>query len=441
MQALNYSERADTQLWGLGCAHAMNISDEIVTWWEWLGGEKADVGGVSTAMYKLRPLATIWETGALLVPEKMLWLTQELNRYQASIWVNTLANDRIIPVYGINQYGYSGAIMYLAPDIKSRFDRIWVDKMSGFIESKTLQEARNRMWLKAIQNTPYEIVNTVNSKTIFLDAMVELWVPVAYGKTVYSNDSAWEAFYEMEKGWAKQVYAKLSRAASWQWVFPVDINKEDAFEAFLSLPQTQDQMHTLWVRIDFGIEWIVDSPNLMMNVWQSRVDDRFISASSQLLAKKHESDDRPTIHKWNISWLDPLLLERLVTYSQSVWDWMRELWAYGIVGLDYVVTRDGNIYIMEANYRVNGGLAAAMKAHDLSSPYWAASWWVKVPANTTLNEYISHLQKSWIEYNRGTNSGVIVLNHATSPAWTMQIAVLWNTQTQIKNIMAQVDIK
>ena len=55
---------------------------------------------------------------------------------------------------------------------------------------------------------------------------------------------------------------------------------------------------------------------------------------------------------------------------------------------------------MEANYRVNGGLAAAMKAHDLGSPYWAAGGGTKVPKNTSLDTYIQHLQSSGIEYNK-----------------------------------------
>lgn len=43
MKPLSSTERADVQLWGRGFLHAMNISDEVVTGTEGLGGAKADV--------------------------------------------------------------------------------------------------------------------------------------------------------------------------------------------------------------------------------------------------------------------------------------------------------------------------------------------------------------------------------------------------------------
>lgn len=440
MNSLDPSSRADTQIWGTHFLHAMNISDEIVTWQEHLGWKKADVGWVSTSMYKLRPLATIWETSALAVPANLLEATQELNRYQWEIHVNNLSWDHIIPVYWIPQYGYSRAIMYTAESIRSQLNKLWINKINWFIESKDIQAARARLDFTDKNNVPYTIVDYVNSKGDFLQEMSRIGVPTAYGKTVFTETDAHNAFQEMRDLGAKQIYVKLSRAASWQWVFCINANETDKLNEFLSLPQTIDQISTLGIRVDYGIEEIIDSPNIMIFVWRKAEDDRFISASSQLLAKRNPEDEKATVHKGNISWLDPILLEKIQSHSKDVANWMRSKWAYGIVGLDYVVTKDEKIFIMEANYRVNGWLAAAMKWHDLQSPFWAANGWVKVPKNITLNEYALHLQKNWIEYNHWTNSGVIILNPATSPAWTIQIAVLWKKREQILDIMQWVDV-
>lgn len=440
MRPLEPSMRADTQIWSTNYVHAMNISDEIVTWQELLGWQKADVWWVSTSLYKLRPLATIWETSAIAVPANLVSTTTELNIYQREIGVNNLSDNRIIPVYWIPQYGYSGAIAKTAHSTRSYLDALGINKITGFIESVQLQEARSNLWFQNHETTPNETVEYINNKGKFLDMMLRLGVPVAYGKTVFSEQEAARTFREITDMGAKQIYAKLSRAASWQWVFCIDPTKSNQFQEFLNLPQTQEQLTSLGIRIDYGIEGIVDSPNVMIYVWKTRLHDRFISASSQLLAKRSPSDEHATVHKGNISWLDQRLLEKLVKYSQSVADWMRSVWAHGIVGLDYVVTHDEKIFIMEANYRVNGWLAAAMKGHDLKSPFWAANGWVKVPKNTTLNEYVLHLQKNWIEYSCWTNSWVIILNPATSPAWTIQTAILWKTREQILEIMSGIDM-
>ena len=44
--------------------------------------------------------------------------------------------------------------------------------------------------------------------------MEHIGVSTAYGKTVFTTDDVYAAFFEMKKRGAKQVYAKLGRAAS-----------------------------------------------------------------------------------------------------------------------------------------------------------------------------------------------------------------------------------
>lgn len=444
MKRLN-SSRADTQIWWHNYAHAMNISDEVVTWSEGIAGAHADVWWVSTSMYKLRPLATIWAGNALLVPADLTRDAQELVRYHLELGVNNLTHDGVVPVYGSKWVDYSENIRASAHSLGHSLGMRGIDNLTTFIESTTMQRARNMMNFGSwIAQQRVEIVNLVNSKTFFLDSMARIWVPTAYGVNVYSREEVITTFMDMKRNRrARRIYLKLSRAASGQWVFPVDITSNDddlrAVNEFINLPQTQHQMKTSWVRVDLGLESIINSPNVMIHVWTNPDEDRFVSASMQLLGKRHPDDDVPTVHKGNISWIEPGLLDKLIQESKKVANWMRWLGAYWIVWLDYVVDKDGKIFIMEANYRVNGWLAAAMKGHDLGAPYWAANGGVLVPEWTSLNQYVQHLQRSGIEYDG--NSWVILLNHATSPAWKMQIAVLWQTQHQVTGIMEQVDMK
>lgn len=448
MQRLDYSHRADIQVWWNAYAHAMNISDEIVTGWERMdrAKEHATVGWVDTSTYKLRPLWTISRWNALLVPSHLLGPAQELARYQWDIRVNDLDPVRgIVPVYSNWDAHFSETIRNTAHSVANQL-RLWgVSNLTWFIESATLSKARELMQFgHGLVSLNPILVDRVNSKTIFLDEMWKIWVPIASWVNVNTRDDLIKAFQKFKSEWARTVYLKLSRAASGQGVFLVNItpgSNEDIeqVENFLRLEQAQFQMNSsLWVRIDRGIEDVVNSPNIMIFVGESPDKDRFISASSQLLAKRNPDDAIPTVHKWNISWLEQGLLDRLIWESKKVAKWMREQGAYWIVWLDFVVTKDWQIYIMEANYRVNWWLAAAMKWHDLKANYWAANGWVSVPVGTTLDDYASHLQRNQIEYKDW--KGVIVLNHATSVAWKMQIAVLWGTLKEVQSIMDWVDM-
>lgn len=127
--------------------------------------------------------------------------------------------------------------------------------------------------------------------------MSQIGVPTAFGKTLFTQDDVWKCFNEIRSMGAKTAYAKLSRAASGQGVFPIACDSTNDLDQFLALPQTQAQLSSIGIRLDYGIEGIVDSPNVMILVGETPENDRFISASSQLLAKRNPSDARPTVHK------------------------------------------------------------------------------------------------------------------------------------------------
>lgn len=170
----------------------------------------------------------------------------------------------------------------------------------------------------------------------------------------------------------------------------------------------------------------------MIWVGKTREEDRFITASNQLLEKKNPSDDTGSVHAGNIGPLPDAEIARYMPTMMTIADWLRECGVYGLNGIDLAVNNEtGEFWVLEINARVNGnnGAAFTLWGAPKPPPVWVAANTVKVKPGTTLEAYVAYLKSREkihnlpVHYDPDTGIGVFVLNPHTSPFGKMQIGI------------------
>lgn len=326
--------------------------------------------------------------------------------------------------------------------IKDILESKWsISKLANFIDSSSTDELANYLWLPTDRNrTTSEIIN---NKYIAQSELRRRWVLVPDGRLVYNSTEAISFFRELRQLWYEKVAVKLLRAASWMGVFPV--STEEELEEFFSGNKIDLREISQGILIDGWVKWtFISSPNIQFYIGKSQKEDIFISCSDQILWKS------PTwewvIHKWNIS--DPNIMysnDKLMSDLDKIKNWVREVGAYGIIGIDFVVvedihTQEQKAYFMEINGRINGSTPGAVLTNTLTGNHLQTSWGINnnisIPWVQTPWEFISYLEKEKLLYDPISQIWVLPTNLSAIESYNKaMILVIGQTKFHVNDIL------
>lgn len=365
---------------------------------------------------------------------------EDLLRLYGDLNIPHIYRENIVYVEGdkkISEMSY-GMRVKIKDIIESKWS-IW--KLVSFIDSTATNQLAQYLGLSTDRNrTTSEIIN---NKYIAQSELRRRWVTVPDGRLVYNGKEALSFFRELRVLWYDKIAIKLLRAASGMGVFPVSTEQE--LEEFFSGDKIPPEEITQGILIDGWVKWtFISSPNIQFYVGKSQKEDIFISCSDQILWKS------PTwewvIHKWNIS--DPNIMysnDKLISDLERIKNWVREVGAYGIIGIDFVVvedldTQEQKAYFMEINGRVNGSTPGAILTNTLTGNHLQTSWginnnisipWVKTPW-----EFISYLEKEKLLYDPISQIWVLPTN-LSAIEWydKAMVLVIGQTKSHVNDIL------
>lgn len=421
--------------------------------------------------YATRRTATIPTGGAILVPAEIapavistLLYHRELGLAAEGIRVVGLSGDRETPLTTLIQNNLASLRHALDPDLRGSV-------ISPFIGSTVANELADALGLSIIpRNEPIHFeqlglttggVEAANNKGISLVELRGRGVPVPPGRWIRPDPrtepdlsalkaEVWSAFDTLRHRYPGPIWVKVARAASGMGVWKV--NTPHALAMLLLDPahsrhataDNPDESRITARRIlwqlqqpDYGIRVDADVeahrfPNIMIWVGTTRDEDRFITASDQMLEKRYPSDTKESVHAGNIG---PLPAAEIACYMPTMMiiaDWLRELGVHGLNGIDLAVNDEtGEFWVLEINARTNGnnGAAFTLLGAPEPPPVWVAANTVKVKPGTTLEEYVAYLKSRAdihnlpVHYDPATGLGIFVLNPHTSPFGKMQIGI------------------
>lgn len=265
---------------------------------------------------------------ASIKPENIFYTRDYLN--YSSLTEAILADKTLINT--IKQRGIDLVIPYI--------DSYNTEKLAKEINASLLRQAKFTDW--------------INNKTNYRQVIRELGLPVIVGSTTNLENAA-KDFKEIKNQGFKKVVLKKERSVSGFGTYV--IKRPEDLDKCLGNNFSDQKSFVL----EGFIEDIEYSPNLQYFITDK--DIIFIVTSDQLLEKDEVS------YSGNIypSFLSkrPDILKVINEMSQKICYYLQRKKCFGLVGIDYIVTKRYEVYSPEANVRLNGSTFPALIAKRL----------------------------------------------------------------------------
>jgi len=227
------------------------------------------------------------------------------------------------------------------------------DTLIPYIESYDTQVLAQKIGCRILREA--SLTDWINNKTNYRQVIQKLNFPTIPGFTVKNLKEAKKCFRSLKNQGFKEIVLKKERSVSGFGIFVVKTEKE-----------LEDQLEKNFIGqkqflLEGFIEKIKISPNIQYWVESKKID--LIVASDQLF-----EGDRVS-YAGNIFPLQfrqmPEIWKKIKNLSLKFCHYLQEQKCYGLVGIDYLVTEDGQIHSTEANVRFNGSTFAALIARNL----------------------------------------------------------------------------
>ena len=189
----------------------------------------------------------------------------------------------------------------------------------------------------------YEGVENINNKARYREIIQKLDFPLISGFRASNLKEAKMCFIRLKKQGFSEIAMKKERSVGGFGIFIVKTisGLEKRFKQYFA-----EQKNFL---LEGFIKEIEFFPNVQY--WINSKEIRFITASDQLFEKNRVT------HKGNVfpSQLDrmPELREKIQRLSLRLCRHLQNQNCYGLIGIDYLITKGNNIYSTEANFRLN----------------------------------------------------------------------------------------
>lgn len=295
----------------------------------------------------------------------------------------------------------------------------------------------------------------VNNKGITITTKLkEKKVRVPKGLMCHSKEEVYEAYDKLKKKYPK-LLVKKSRSASGIGLAFID-NKKDLEKALSS--QFVENDYKKGVIVEERLSNIVSAPGIVINVRKGKKKGEpqitLIGLSDQFFfGEKKGKKDNAIVHLGNI-W--PIVNRY---WTNEIWDavdayakWVDEAGAYGVCGLDLVVTKnkkDLHAYPLDPNCRITGSVHSLLILHNIfgsarrDDVAWISDNNFKIPKGMTLTEFIAFLRRNNLEFvnEKGKREGIIVANHATYINGKTQLIIVKQVDPKLRNMEKQEEVK
>lgn len=116
------------------------------------------------------------------------------------------------------------------------------------------------------------------------------------------------------------------------------------------------------------------SPSAQIFVGEHPDDDRLLFTGYQILVKKSPKEKEARQHAGNFGPVDSQDYDRIMQQLPSIAHWMRSIGAFGIAGIDFIVSQTGKVFAIEINYRLTGCSAQGTVFNRFAGEPWARHW-------------------------------------------------------------------
>ena len=310
-------------------------------------------------LYDKRILPLLGENDAVIFAEEV---DPFLLKYYQSLDLATIKKENVFYVHDyLNYPSLTKAILsdqLLIKKIKKRN----FDILIPYIESYDTQVLAKRIGCRILRAA--DKTDWINNKTNYRQVIQKLNFPMIPGFTVKNLEEAKKCFRSLKNQGFKEVIFKKERSVSGFGIFIVKTEKE------LKEQLKKKFFNQRQFLLEGLIETIKISPNIQYWVEPKKID--LIVVSDQLFEEDRVSY-AGNIFPSEIKQM-PDIWEKIEYFSLKFCDYLQRQEYYGLVGIDYLITKSGNIYSTEANVRFNGSTFAALVAKKLfgetNNIYW-----------------------------------------------------------------------
>ena len=183
----------------------------------------------------------------------------------------------------------------------------------------------------------------INNKTNYRQIIKELDFPIIPGFSVKNLEEAKKYFRSLKNQGFKEIVLKKERSVAGFGVFIVKTEKE--MEKRLEKEFSNQKQFLL----EGFIKGIRITPNVQYWVGPKKIN--FINVSDQLL-EKDQISYAGNVFPSNLRQMSNIW-EDIENLSLKFCNYLQEQRCYGLVGIDWIVNKDSNIYTTEANVRLN----------------------------------------------------------------------------------------
>jgi hypothetical protein len=282
--------------------------------------------------------------------------------YYRNLGLAAINNDDIFYVPNYRRYtSLTEALIYdrlVCKEIRKKGPKT----LFPYIVSKNTQILAKK--IKSSLLTDYKIVEKVNNKTNYRMLMEKLGFPTIPGFGVNNLKDAKLRFHYLKNLGFQSLVIKKDRSVSGFGVFVIRTEKE--LENYFKRFFVKDKSFLL----EGFIKGVKASPNIQY--WIGGKEISFIGLSDQSFEKGR------FIHNGNIfpSQLAgiPLVLEEVKRLSWKFCRYLQNKKCHGLIGIDYIITKDNAIYSTEVNFRLNYSTFPALIAKRLFSSTRGIFW-------------------------------------------------------------------
>ena len=301
--------------------------------------EEADTGKEDRRkLYDKRILPLLKKNDGAIFAEKIdpfLW------DYYKNLGLATIEKENIFYVQDyLNYPSLTKAVLdnqSLIKEIKQRN----LDMLIPYIESPDTQILTRKIDCRILRKASF--TNWINNKTNYRQIIKELSFPMIPGFTIKSLEEIKKRFESLKNKGFNKIILKKERSVAGFGVFVIKTEKE---LRKLLKKEFSDQKQFL---LEGFIEEIKITPNVQYWVGPKKIN--FINVSDQLLEKDQVSyagNVFPSqLRQMSNTW------EEIEKLSLKFCSYLQDQRCYGLVGIDWIVSKDGNIYTTEANVRLN----------------------------------------------------------------------------------------
>ena len=238
------------------------------------------------------------------------------------------------------------------PSLIEKIKKKKFDILLPYIESADTQKLARKIGVRLLREASF--TDWINNKSNYRQVMGELGLPVVAGATT-NIKKAEKDFKKIKSQGFKKAVLKKERSVSGFGVFVVeklqDLNQclKDNFK------------HQSSFVLEGFIEDIKCSPNFQYFISDKKIT--FLAATDQLLAQDRVSYSGNIYPPFLIK--KPSIFRKIEEMSQKICAYLQSRKCFGLVGIDYIVTKKDQIYTTEANVRLNGSTFPVLIAERL----------------------------------------------------------------------------